>query len=793
LTLDAATNTIYAIDGGGKQGIFILHFLPDGDTGQGLLDTVNTEILGAACGIAVSSPNATSLGPDGNLYVGFKRSGNIMRVIAPLAQPLPCANVQPAVIATGDRLTSQMAWVGHTLFGNTSRLPFEVTNADQCLTPLNGNLPCGAGPFSFPILVSQTTVVSDQAAGQLDGNNLYFGAITNVAAVTNITGPSTLTQNPYGTQFFSFVSALAVDASDPANSVLYVGDDPSNGVGVAQGRWWQILATPPPPAPPSAPLNATATAGDAQATVNWNAPVNHQPVTSYTVHNLFAGNGLTVPDVVVTPPANSTVVPTGATVKGLTNGVAYQFEVQASNAQGSGPFSTPTNTVTPQAVTVPGAPTNVVASAGNAAANVAWTAPASNGGSPITGYTVTALSGGVATGIVATAPGSVTGVTVAGLTNGSSYTFAVHATNAIGNGPESAPSAPVTPTAVTVPDAPVGVGAAAGDSQATVAWFAPVNNGGSPITSYTVTTLVGGVPTGAPVSVAGTSATILGLTNGTAYTFTVHATNAVGNGPESFPSAPVIPAPPSPDLAITMSGPSSVVAGGNAVYSLKVSNLGPTTAAAVTVSDSETGASVSSVTTTQGACTIVATAITCNLGQMTSGGSAVITVTLKPASQTTNTATVQLGGTQVDPNQANNSASVTTTVIPLAATTDVQVVGSAQNGGPAVTASDIFTWQIKNNQSLAANAVHFSSSLAPGMVFQSVSSSLGSCTAPPAGTAGATLTCDVASLAGGQAMIVTVTVTFNATGSMTTTGQASFDGTDNNPANNQSSIVVGVK
>jgi hypothetical protein len=40
---------------------------------------------------------------------------------------------------------------------------------------------------------------------------------------------------------------------------------------------------------------------------------------------------------------------------------------------------------------------------------------------------------------------------------------------------------------------------------------------------------------------------------------------------------------------------------------------------------------------------------------------------------------------------------------------------------------------------------------------------------------------------------VTVTVTFNATGSMTTTGQASFDGTDNNPANNQSSIVVGVK
>src|SRR5215468_442137 len=44
LTFDPATNTIYAVDGGGKVGIFILNFLPDGDSGHGLMDQVNQSI-----------------------------------------------------------------------------------------------------------------------------------------------------------------------------------------------------------------------------------------------------------------------------------------------------------------------------------------------------------------------------------------------------------------------------------------------------------------------------------------------------------------------------------------------------------------------------------------------------------------------------------------------------------------------------------------------------------------------------------------------------------------------------
>ena len=95
----------------------------------------------------------------------------------------------------------------------------------------------------------------------------------------------------------------------------------------------------------------------------------------------------------------------------------------------------------------------------------------------------------------------------------------------------------------TAPAAPTGVSASAGDGTATVSWTAP-SNGGAPITSYTVTPYIGS--TAQPATTVNgtppvTDATVTGLTDGTAYTFTVTATNSVGTGPASAPSNPVTP------------------------------------------------------------------------------------------------------------------------------------------------------------------------------------------------------------------------------------------------------------
>src|SRR5205807_8594910 len=115
---------------------------------------------------------------------------------------------------------------------------------------------------------------------------------------------------------------------------------------------------------------------------------------------------------------------------------------------------------------VPGAPTAVSATAGNASAAVSWTAPASNGGSAITSYTVSSSPAGGSTTVTGTS------ASVTGLTNGIAYTFSVAAHNAVGSSTESAPSNSVTPLAppppATVPGTPTGVTATAGNASGSV-------------------------------------------------------------------------------------------------------------------------------------------------------------------------------------------------------------------------------------------------------------------------------------------------------------------------------------
>jgi hypothetical protein len=94
---------------------------------------------------------------------------------------------------------------------------------------------------------------------------------------------------------------------------------------------------------------------------------------------------------------------------------------------------------------LPGAPTIGTATAGNTQATVNWTAPASDGGSPITGYKVIPYIAGVAQS-AQTFNSTATSQTVTGLTNGTTYKFRVAAINAVGAGKNSNASNAVTPS-----------------------------------------------------------------------------------------------------------------------------------------------------------------------------------------------------------------------------------------------------------------------------------------------------------------------------------------------------------
>ena len=226
--------------------------------------------------------------------------------------------------------------------------------------------------------------------------------------------------------------------------------------------------------------------------------------------------------------------------------------------------------------TVPDAPIIGIATAGTGQATVSFTPPLLDGGNPITSYTVTSNPDGITTSGI-TSPISITG-----LTGCNTYTFTVTATNAIGTSVPSAPSNSVP--ILTPPDAPIMGTATAGNGKASISFGPSPSDGCRPISTYTVTSNPGNIS----ISGAHGPLTILGLTNGTTYTFTVTATNELGVSQTSSPSNSVTPT--TKTLAYAINNPTwPVTTGGNANWYAQaaVSQDGTSAARSGPMSDSE--------------------------------------------------------------------------------------------------------------------------------------------------------------------------------------------------------------
>jgi hypothetical protein len=285
----------------------------------------------------------------------------------------------------------------------------------------------------------------------------------------------------------------------------------------------------------TAPTIQSATAGDGHISIEWDKVV----ADSYKIYKTTQSGVYGLPyDTVAGSVYNRDIT-------GLNNETTYYFTVTAVV---NGTESNKSNEVsaTPQA-TVPGVPQLNLGAVGNGYATIAW-----NGVVGSTGYSIYMGTMPHNYTLLNTVAGSVYNYDVTGLSNGTTYYFAIKAEN---KGGSSSYSNEVTATPKGKPAAPTNVVAVAADGQATVTFTAPIYNGGSPITGYTVTANPGNIT----VNTTGTSVVVTGLNNGTAYTFTVKTINAVDSSVSSAVSNTVTPAFASPS---NNSGSGEAVSGG---------------------------------------------------------------------------------------------------------------------------------------------------------------------------------------------------------------------------------------
>jgi uncharacterized repeat protein (TIGR01451 family) len=567
----------------------------------------------------------------------------------------------------------------------------------------------GAFNIDRSIIANNTAAVGPDcnANGAQSFNSLNYNVVGSTTAC-NISG--TTTDNFVGVVTLNALAGnggptqtISLPAYSPARDRAPTCATPTDQRGTARplGIQCDSGAFEASPTVPQAPPIGAATAGNAQASITFTAPANNggAPITGYTMTSNPGG--------ITGTGAGSPIV-----VSGLANGTAYTFTVTAANSVGTSAASAASNSVTPSGP--PGAPTIGTATAGNAQASVTFTAPASNGGSAITGYTATSSPGGL------TASGAASPLVVTGLTNGTAYTFTVRATNVNGQGPASAASNSVTPA--TVPGAPAIGTATAGNAQASVTFTAPASNGGSAITSYTVTSSPGGL--------TGTGATspivVSSLTNGTAYTFTVTATNAAGTGAASAASNSVVPiaAVSFADVALTetVDNPTPGL-GSNVTFTIVATNLGPSVASGVQVTDL-LPAGLTYVSDTPSAGTYSSATGVWNIATIANAGSATLSLvaTVSRTQALVNQAT-KTAQAAVDPDASNNAALVGLNGPPLA---DIQVQQTVDNATPGIGATVIFTLSAKNAGPSSATGVQLTDLLPASLTFVTASASQGS-------------------------------------------------------------------
>ena len=300
--------------------------------------------------------------------------------------------------SSGDAITLRLSLPA----GPRPRPPPPVTDLEQVLG-------VGVAPGNAQLVVTWTAV--DNATGYtvqwMSGSEDYNTGDRQATVTTGSTTRHTIPGLTNGTEYTGRVIATRTGATDGAPSAEVKGT---------------------PFTTPGAPQHLSGVPGDEQVMLTWDAPSSDGGSAILRYEYAIDDSGTWI----------DAGLDLEETVPGLTNGQQYAFEVRAVNS--AGPGAPARTAATP--VGMPSVPASLTATGGDGEVVLEWSAPADDGGAPVTGYEYRFAAG---TAVPGDTPWQSAGLdlewTVTGLTNGQQYAFEVRARNRVGPGETSGTTA----------------------------------------------------------------------------------------------------------------------------------------------------------------------------------------------------------------------------------------------------------------------------------------------------------------------------------------------------------------